>query len=52
MSITATKESLEKIALALTWASILEVAGYIRYEVEKLNSGETLYKWIYDKDGW
>ena len=51
MSITATKESLEKLALALTWASILEVAGYIRYEVQKLNSGEMLYEWIYDKDG-
>ena len=51
MSITATKESLEKLAVALTWASILEVAGYIRYEVQKLNSGEILYEWIYDKDG-
>jgi len=51
MSITATKDSLEKLALAITWASILEVAGYVRHEVEKLKSGETLYEWIYDKDG-
>lgn len=51
MSLSSIKRELEKIALEITWAAILETAGYVRREVERLNSGEMLYEWLYEKNG-
>lgn len=51
MSLSSIKNELEKIALAINWAAILETAGYVRREVERLTSGEMLYEWVYEKNG-
>jgi hypothetical protein len=51
MSLSSIKKELEKIALAINWAAILETAGYVRREVERLTSGEMLYEWVYEKNG-
>jgi hypothetical protein len=51
MSLSSIKKELERNALAINWAAILETAGYVRREVERLTSGEMLYEWVYDKNG-
>jgi hypothetical protein len=51
MSIAVMKQALEKLATSKDWVSILEPAGYLRQIVERLNSGEILYQWVFDRDG-